>query len=152
LDGYGTGVFTGTATYALGVDASGNVIEGATITPTIDSEYTPTLTSVANISSSTTHLLQYYKIGNRVTVFGYITVQGTGGFSQAQLGISLPVASNFSNKSNCSGSGIQEFHDASLDGLYTIRADATNDRAELIFNSMSGNSNDVFINFSYKII
>lgn len=150
---YGAGTFSGTATYSLQVDSSGNIIEGPVSGgSTADGEYTPTLFNDANITASTTQILQYYKVGNRVTVFGYLTIQGAGGFVQAQLGISLPVASNLASKGQCSGTGANEFHDASLDGIYTIRADAVNNRAQLIFNSMSGNSNDVFINFSYKII
>ena len=62
--------------------------------------YTPTLTNVTNISASDAFVCQWLRVGNIVTVSGKVNIdQTTPG--QIELGISLPVASDFVADENC---------------------------------------------------
>lgn len=74
LPEYGVGAFTGSATYSLNVDASGNIIEGAVPTDVYGEEHTGlTGTTVTLSNSGTTGTLRIYKNGVRLdsTEFSY---------------------------------------------------------------------------------
>ena len=67
--------------------------------------YTPTATDITNIASSTTHQSNWSRVGNIVTVAGAVTIT-TNANGLTQLGISLPVASNFTTIYDASGNVI----------------------------------------------
>jgi hypothetical protein len=56
--------------------------------------YTPTATSITNIASSTPRKSNWSKVGNIVTVSGSVTIT-TSAIGLTQLGLSLPIFSNF---------------------------------------------------------
>lgn len=97
-----------------------------------DTFYTPTLTSVANVTTTTSAVCYYGRNGSFVTVSGAISVDPTSAATYTQVGISLPIASNLTGN-DCNGLA------ASLQGPGTsvlsgyIVADITNDRAQLEF-------------------
>lgn len=63
--------------------------------PTLDSgTYTPTITAVANIDSTTAQTARYLRVGANVTVFGTVTVDPTSINTITTLRVSLPIASN----------------------------------------------------------
>lgn len=103
--------------------------------------YTPTITSVSNVSATTAYQCQYTLIGNQVHVSGKVDIDPTA-VGTFLIGISLPISSAFANDFECAGNaGV-----GAVDGLQgIIRADATNDRAELqctipVAGSISNNS------------
>lgn len=110
--------------------------------------YTPTLTNVANLDASTAFVCQYLRVGNTVTVSGAVAVDPTAGAASTQLGISLPIASNFANTEDCGGTGFA----ISVQQGGGIFADATNDRAELRFLSNDTSNRQFQITFTYRII
>jgi hypothetical protein len=113
-----------------------------------EGSYTPTLTGVANVAASTAYVTWYYRVGNRVHVFGQVSVDPTSASTLVQLGISLPVASTFSTSSELSGTAVSTGV-AGLNGR--IIADGGNNRAELqIFTSDAANQTYAF-EFSYKL-
>jgi hypothetical protein len=120
----------------------GNVFSGT---------YTPTLTNSAGISASTAYSCQYIRVGNTVTVSGVLEVTTTGTGSQT-VGITLPIASNLSSISHCSGAGC--FYSATFRGVSSaIYADVTNDRATLNFLSPSAASGQATtFTFTYRVI
>jgi hypothetical protein len=120
----------------------GNVFSGT---------YTPTLTNSAGISASTASSCQYIRVGNTVTVSGVLEVTTTGTGSQT-VGITLPIASNLSSISHCSGAGC--FYSATFRGVSSaIYADVTNDRATLNFLSPSAASGQATtFTFTYRVI
>lgn len=90
--------------------------------------YTPTLFNVSNVSSSTAYQCQYMRIGSVITVSGKIDIQPTSA-TVTTIGISLPIASSFTNDYQAGGTaspGNELF-------AGSIKADATNDRAQLDF-------------------
>lgn len=112
-------------------------------------EYTPTLTNGANVAASTPHISNYVRVGNYVVVAFAIDVDPTlAGPTATALGISLPIASDFSLSTDCAGSGVSGavFAQAGM-----VSGDAANNRAQLDFvaNSLA---NVAFIGtFVYRI-
>lgn len=118
--------------------------------PTIaQGTYTPTLTNVANLDASTAYSCQYIRIGSTVTVSGRVDIDPTLAATSTQLGISLPVASNFANSNECAGT-------AFASGIATqgaaILADTTNDRAQLQYISGDITNQAMYFTFTYRII
>lgn len=68
--------------------------------------YTPTLTAVTNVSSTTSTTCQYMRVGNTVTISGKVRVTGTTAGTTATISITLPIAqNNFANSYEAAGSG-----------------------------------------------
>lgn len=112
--------------------------------------YTPTLTAVANVTASTAFLVPYLRVGSFVAVGVYCSIDpNLSGPTTTTLGISLPVASNFANAHECMGAATNERIGGSGD---RIRADTTNDRADLEFVANSGVADLHFGSFFYRVI
>lgn len=110
--------------------------------------YTPTLTSVANVSASTAYACQWIKLGKTVTVSGKVSIDPTLALSTS-LGISLPISSNFAAEENCGGTAAAP----GIAGLSAgIKADATNDRAQLQYTAVDVTNQDFFFSFTYQVI
>lgn len=148
LSHYGSGNETGTLAYSLGVDSSGNVIEGPKL---VTGTYTPTLTGVTNVASSTAYTCQYMQVGNMVTVSGQISVTPTTNNSEVTIGISLPVASNFGNSYELGGTAYKQANTDAGHGA-SIYADATNNRAEMDYFETHGGGDTFSFSFTYQII
>lgn len=111
--------------------------------------YTPTLTGVANVTSTTARLCTYMRVGNTVTVAGQMTITPSGA-GVISVGISLPVASNFSTAYQAGGNG----HCAAAvtgHGMF-IGADATNDRVQADYYDAIGSVDDFSFTFTYEVI
>lgn len=116
--------------------------------------YTPTLTNVTNVAASTAYLAQYLRVGSVVTVSGRFDVDPTAGAPTAtELGISLPVTSNFASLQDCGGLA------ASFGGgggpnneAGGIVADTANDRASVQWNSTTTTNHSMCFHFTYRII
>ena len=80
-----------------------------TLTPALDKvtdsgTYTPTYTHVANVDATTAYSCQYLRVGDEVTVSGRVDIDPTtAAGTQVQIGVSLPIASNFANSNECGG-------------------------------------------------
>lgn len=111
--------------------------------------YTPTLTNTTNIDASTPRQATYMRVGNTVTVSGQLDIDPTTTLTATLLGISLPIASNFSTAyqggGTASATGI-----ASMTG--GIEADPTNDRVSLKFIATDVTNQTMCFSFSYQII
>lgn len=118
--------------------------------PTLTSgTYTPTLTNVANIDSSTANVCQYQRVGSIVTVFGTASVDVTAAASFS-LGISLPIASNFAAATDANG--VAAYSNVGSDGGGRISADTSNDRVTLVCLSPSTSAITFYFSFSYAVI
>jgi hypothetical protein len=114
--------------------------------------YTPTLTNVTNINASTVYPFMYTRVGNTVIVAGKVdfdpTTTGT-----TELGITLPIASNFANDYDCVGTTVGESGNV-FDDAGWIKADITNDRAALFSTATIGSTGNHthWANFTYQVI
>lgn len=114
------------------------------------SVYTPTLTNVTNITGSTAFQCQYLRVGTVVTVSGKVDIDPTAGAALTQLGISLPIASNFGAAEDCGGAAAAPAVTGYSAGIF---ADAANDRAELDFTTAADVANRSWVfTFTYRII
>lgn len=111
--------------------------------------YTPTLTNIANIDSSTAFNGQYMRVGALVTVSGQVTIDTTASATDTRLGISLPIASNFDAAQRLGGTAVSE---TIAGAAAAIKGDPTNDRAELRYVSNSTASSIFYFTFTYRII
>jgi hypothetical protein len=115
-----------------------------------NSQYNPTGTTVANLDAVTMFGgTNYFRLGSLVLVFGLFNADATaGGGTSTQLGISLPVASNFIGSANCTGVVTNSTNEM----VGTIVADFTNDRAEATWLSQSTSNVRFSYIFGYIII
>jgi hypothetical protein len=105
------------------------------------SSYTPTLTSVTNVASSTASTLNYFKNGSMVHIIGKVTITASAA-GTTRLGISLPIASNFTT--NADAVGFADFNGS-------IISDVTNDRLELEFTAIDTLSTEYGFMVTYVI-
>jgi hypothetical protein len=129
---------------------TGGTINAIDVTSITSGTYTPTLSNTTNIATSSAGLWQYIRIGNVVTASGRVQIDPTAGSVDTLLGISLPVASNFTANSNCAGAGacgsIASYSAAVL-------ADTVNDRASLAFVCGADHADrSWFVTFTYAVM
>jgi hypothetical protein len=138
----GAASWVGLQTFAGGI--AGSNFAGTT--------YTPTLTSVSNVSSTTAYPCQYMRVGTSVTVSGHLTVDPTTDGSAVVVGISLPIASNFAEIYQCAGSA-HGFDGSDVGRSGGISADITNNRAQLDWVEVNGASSNLWtFTFTYTIV
>lgn len=109
--------------------------------------YTPTLFNVTNIAASTAYECQWLRVDSTVTVSGKVDIDVTLG-AASELGMSLPIASNFTAEQNLGGTGSSA---AAASLVSAVRADGTNDRAAFVFTAVSLTNDSYFFEFTYRI-
>jgi hypothetical protein len=122
LSATGAGVIvqatTGAALSSLGGTTTGDVltwngsawVSAPPAGPTVASGvYTPTVTAISNVISSTPSQCQWMRVGNVVTVSGAVLIQGSL-VSQTEFELTLPVASVLTDPANVAGAGVTDPH------------------------------------------
>lgn len=111
--------------------------------------YTPTLTNVTNMAASTTSDFGYCRIGDFVFGGGRITMDPTAAAVATELGVSIPIASNFTLFTQCTGGAIAS---ASASLCAAVRADTVNDRIQIVYtNTAELGSKELMIWFFYEV-
>jgi hypothetical protein len=100
--------FTGTSVATLAVTNAGDVITIAPQQTTASGTYTPTWTGLANVSSVTAFSCQYMRVGDTVTVSGWVTIDPTVDNTATSLSFSLPINSNTSSVNYLNGTGVTQ--------------------------------------------
>lgn len=96
--------------------------------PLLDSgTYTPTLTDVANVSSSTSYDARWIRIGNQIQVVGRCAIDPTSATTLTRWRVSLPVASDFASDNDAAGVAVGDLSDESAAHGF---ADTANDEIE----------------------
>ncbi len=108
--------------------------------------YTPTLTNVTNITSSTAKKCQWQRVGNVVHVSGSVDITPTLA-AAATVGISLPIASNLAVATDCAGNA--DAIGVAMPG--SISGDITNDRAQLDVIASVG-ANTLYFSYTYEVL
>lgn len=112
--------------------------------------YTPTLTNVTNVAASTAYTCQWMRVGSTVTVSGRVAIDPTAGAPTAtELGISLPVASNFASAEQCGGTAVSP---TVAQESAAILADAVNNRASLQYLASHTTNESFYFTFTYQVI
>ena len=148
---YAVRTITGTADQvgvANGAGTAANPTISLTIGNLLTSTWTPTLNNVANLDGSTAYLSTYIRAGGFVLAFGRVDVDPTAAVA-TQLGISLPIASNFANDFECCGVA---FSPTIAGQGAAIVADAANDRAEMQWIAADLTNQPMYWLFGYRIL
>ncbi len=125
-------------------------VDSAGVTTIIDAGlYTPTLTNGSNVAASAASEVQWMRIGNVVIVGGTLTMDPTSAATNTLLGISLPIASNFTAVNQLGGAAADAL---SPQDAGNIRGNTSTDVADLRCTpSSASNANWGFI-FQYRIL
>lgn len=129
---------------------AGLSITGTTLGMT-SGTYTPTYTNVANVSSfGTVSDLNYYRVGDMVTVFGRVSIDPTSASINTEFRGTLPIASNFSLFTDAGGSCVCT---ASAGLVGAVRAETTNNEFTVKYiNTAETAAKDFALHFSYRVI
>lgn len=134
--------------YGKSLHNNAGAMTGATNQYIGSGTYTPTLTNTTNIAASTARLASWTRVGNVVTVAGQLDIDPTAA-GAVLLGISLPIASNFTTAYQLGGTGSSI---AIANESYGIEADATNDRASMKNIAVDVTNHKVTYTFSYEVL
>lgn len=111
--------------------------------------YTPTLTNVTNITSTTAQNATYTRMGSTVTVYGSFDVTTTLAVA-SQVDISLPVASNLAAATDLNGMGQAG---SAIAANAVVSGNSTNDRASINFIGLAvSGAGRIYYSFSYTVI
>jgi hypothetical protein len=113
--------------------------------------YTPTLTNVANVDASTANSCTFSRVGNLVTVEGVINIDATAAATDTEVGLSLPIASNFTAITQLAGAGACITAGAYGESV-AIVADTTNDRARILLRPSGTAGRNVAFTFCYRVL
>lgn len=133
------GISTGSSSVTSPAATDGNIFSGT---------YTPTLTGVTNVASSTAYTTSYMRVGNVVTVAGRIAIDPTAA-AQTSIGMSLPIASTL-GATQALGGTFAFGTDSGQVGA--ISGDVTNNRASFDILTNSGNNRNYYFSFTYRVI
>lgn len=126
-------------------NSNGTLVPSTTITSGV---YTPTLTNVTNISSSTANQFTYSRNGNIVTYAGSIQVT-TSIAATSEVDFSLPIASAFTSGNDLNGVGQAK---TAIGTNVINEADDINDRGECEFIALAiSGSGVIFVSGQYTI-
>jgi hypothetical protein len=114
----------------------------------VSGDYVPALTDVTNIDASALLDARYMRIGNIVTVFFGVTIDATAA-AATELGIGLPVASNFAAANDLLGMAVSS---ETVGAAAQVSADVANDRASLTFTAVGTGVVTWRGSFSYLVI
>lgn len=143
--------------YGTALHNNAGAVTGTTNQYIASGTYTPTLTNTTNVASSSftnSPPAKWIRVGNVVQVSGHVTITPTAAAgTQTILDLSLPIASNFVNFEDCSGtasdgaSGVGTANSSAV-----IQASIANDRAQIIYAANNTNSKIFSFNFSYTVL
>jgi hypothetical protein len=149
LGGAASTALLGASSLTLGWTGTLSATRGGTGASNATQTYTPTLTNVANVAASTAQVCQYFRVGNMVTVCGQLSIDPTTTATLTTLGISLPIASNFTTAFQAGGTAAAT---AVADAVAGIISDATNDRATLQYVCTDVTNHVMAFTFTYQVL
>jgi hypothetical protein len=124
--------------------SDGNIFSGT---------YTPTGYTGTNVTVVTPSEAQYMRVGNTVTVSGYVsTTCTTASGTLSTFTLDVPVASNFSAASQGAGTAVSISSTASRSTYSQIFSDSPNDRIGFNFNCNYAGVNPFYFTFTYRVI
>ncbi len=130
------------------ISADGRLVNSGIIASSIlAGTYTAVFSNIANLDATPTPTnCQYMRVGDVVTVSGMVSLDPTA-TGLAQVGITLPIASNFASVEQCAGTGSSTNNNQGF-----ISAEATLNIAVLEFTSIDTGSQLFFFHFTYSVV
>ncbi|HXQ34011.1 MAG TPA: hypothetical protein VN843_08370, partial [Anaerolineales bacterium] len=135
---------------STGLHNPGTLPTGTTDQFITSGTYTPTLTSIANITDATVvGAFIWSRTGNEVSGAGLLTIDPILPTILTQLGLSVPIPSNFVSTSN--GGGVAAATDLS-DYPAGIFSDAANDRLTISWVPSDASNRTMSVHFKYVVL
>jgi len=113
---------------------------------------TPTATNSTNVSASTPGQEQYMRVGNTVTVSGYIAIDCTSASVPSEIDLSLPIPSAFSSTTQLSGVFMEAVSGVASPGHGTISSNSTNDRVTITFTPRADTNLSYRYTYTYQVL
>lgn len=135
--------------YGTALHNNTGAVTGTTNQYVASGTYTPTFTDISNTDALTASQCQWLRVGNVVTVSGQVSVNVSDNTITTIFICSLPIASNFTAETNCSGVA----HSGLNGGLgFRVFADTANDTARFSGDSPSNNAVSFSFTFTYLVL
>lgn len=139
LSGTVAGTYTLGGTPSISGTYSGTIVAGG---------WTPTLTAVANIASTTAVECRYIKLGALVFCFGRFTADPTSAaLTLTTVRMSLPVSSTIISDAYIAGTGCEEINN----DVVRVYGDTTNNEALFTWYPQNSSSQNVHFSFGYVV-
>ena len=154
LDVNGTLGVTGAATFSSLAGTGTRVVEASSAgllsaTKIVDAgTYTPTYTNISGTSAVTASTASYTRVGNIITVSGYVEGNCTSGVD-ISFDLTLPISSNFTSEYQLNGNASASMSGGNDNGF--IKADTTTDKARF-FNFSIGTAFGFHYVYQYQIL
>ncbi|HMM68293.1 MAG TPA: hypothetical protein PKC03_15260 [Dokdonella sp.] len=110
--------------------------------------WTPSVSAVTNVASSTAYLCRYSRVGNTVTVSGVVDIDPTAADTGTIFDLTLPIASAFAAITNANGT----FNTASASRGGVIYANATDARLRCSFTPQTASALQLYFVAQYVVI
>lgn len=132
-------------------DASGNLKRSTDALPT-SGTYTPTVSNTLNVSSTAISHIHYTRIGNVVTVYGFLNTTVTAASAGSQITLSLPIAKTDPSVYEAgSGSGYLSAGIQTRYGVGVSTIVSNNTEIRLYFIPLTLGVNAISFSFSYTL-
>lgn len=141
-------IMTDNRTYTF-PDKSGTVAMLDDITSGISGYYTPTITDIANISSTTAYECMYIRVGNVVTVSGMIDIAPVSASTVTRVWLTTPIYSGFYTQKDAGGTGYSRNGSATVSCGFT--SNTVNHVVELLYITPTTAVAQFSFSFSYRI-
>lgn len=121
--------------------------------PLDSGSYNTAPVAVTNISGTPTNNgCQWMRVGNCVTVSGSITTAFTSANTASEIGLDIPIASNFAIGAHLGGVATPTSAGSIVSEAAAIIADGVNNRAKFTFYPSTTGSRTYTFSFTYRII
>ena len=133
--------------YGTALHNNASAITGTTNQYIASGTYTPIITAVLNLTSSTNSTAIYHRVGNVITVSGYVEVVPSSA-AHVIARISLPVASTFTTGFEVNGSATEQTFPYTV---AAVNANVTNNDVYLHVNAASTSSHFMSYIYQYEV-
>ena len=139
----------GSRIYGTALHNNAGDVTGTTKQYIASGTYTPTLVNIANCGTLTPYACQWMRVGNVVTVSGFLTVVATTINTATSFSMTLPIASSFSENNNCAGTSLSN----TVGGGFAIYGNSNTDLVNFANYSIATDASSTWcFNFSYVIL
>ena len=140
---------TGAATFSstLGINGVADNIKSGT--------YTPTVTAISNVSSTSTGLCQYMRVGNTVTVSGVVVIAATSILISSYpttISITLPITSSFSSIVQAAGTCNSYGYNQTITGVIYANSSSSVVRMDIDPVGKTTGGVQYFFTYTYQIL
>jgi hypothetical protein len=136
--------------YGTALHNNSGAVTGTTNQYVASGTYTPTYTLVTGLDSITASSpLPWLRVGNVVTVSGFIELNATAANSSVQFRATLPIASSFVTSVQLGGVAAEG---AVGGGVFRIEADSANAKALFSGEMSTGNTGSITFTFTYLVV